>query len=171
MERSITQELLREAILRGACPHKLLPDIGTEVLSLSQSKLQWIAIHMPDRAREISGAVDISLMASSGYGYGYGHGSGYGHGYGFGYSSGDGSGHGECSGSGYGYGYRWGDGYGDGNGSGYGYGGVDDEGYGYSDGDGYGDGWSSNFQTGETRWPSHVRPIHRIAGRGLRLAQ
>ena len=102
-EPTITQEMLEQARLHGACAERLSRyTVGMPLVAVKQDDLMWVEQNAPSLARQLEAKIEPleSLIfgklrlsdISYGFGYGDGEGSGYGYGFGDGSGSGDGSG-------------------------------------------------------------------------------
>ena len=113
-EPTITQEMLEQARLHGACAERLSRyTVGMPLVAVKRNDLMWVEHNTPSLARHLEAKIkpleslifgklrlsDISYGFGDGDCYGYGSGSGDGFGYGdgdcYGYGSGSGDGFGD----------------------------------------------------------------------------
>ena len=94
-EPTITQEMLEQARLRGACAERLSRyTVGMPLVAVNQDDLMWVEQNAPSLARQLEAKIepleswifgklklsDISTAKGDGSGYGSGNGDGYGYG-------------------------------------------------------------------------------------------
>ena len=106
-EPTITQEMLEQARLHGACAERLSRyTVGMPLVAVKQDDLMWVEQNAPSLARQLEAKIEPleSLifgklrLSDISYGFGYGFGLGYGYGAVDGYGDGEGSGYGDGSG-------------------------------------------------------------------------